>query len=300
MINNSCILCLHRVGDNNKNIVTPNSRLKITTEELEKFIKKSKKVKFISIDELCHNFDKKKVPKNVINLTFDDGYLDNFTNAFPILKYFNIPFTIYITTNFISNNFIPWWYKLENIINNNKEINFNGTIYKTMSINEKNETFLKLREICLFSKIKMNELQNYIELNSNEINQESIFLNWEQINILIESNIVTIGAHTKTHVNLSSVSDFESEYEIINSKKEIELRTNESIRHFAYPYGNIKNYSKREIDILKNNNFSTSVSTNYGFLKKNSFLNCYELPRITLDSDFFTFRNRSIRFIKKF
>lgn len=32
-------------------------------------------------------------------ITFDDGYLDNFTQAWPILKKYNLPFTVFVTTN---------------------------------------------------------------------------------------------------------------------------------------------------------------------------------------------------------
>jgi peptidoglycan/xylan/chitin deacetylase (PgdA/CDA1 family) len=37
--------------------------------------------------------------KDVV-MTFDDGYLDNFTNAMPVLREFHIPATIFITTKF--------------------------------------------------------------------------------------------------------------------------------------------------------------------------------------------------------
>lgn len=39
---------------------------------------------------------------NKIYITFDDGYLNTYTNAYPILKVYNIPFCIFITTDYIS------------------------------------------------------------------------------------------------------------------------------------------------------------------------------------------------------
>lgn len=32
--------------------------------------------------------------------TMDDGYKDNYTNALPIFKKYNVPYTIFVTTNF--------------------------------------------------------------------------------------------------------------------------------------------------------------------------------------------------------
>ena len=41
-----------------------------------------------------------KISKNVVAVTFDDGYLDNLEYALPILEKYSIPATIYITSDF--------------------------------------------------------------------------------------------------------------------------------------------------------------------------------------------------------
>ena len=43
-------------------------------------------------------------------VTFDDGYSDNYTLAYPLLKRLGVPFTIYVTTGFIDNQLPMWWY----------------------------------------------------------------------------------------------------------------------------------------------------------------------------------------------
>lgn len=42
---------------------------------------------------------KKKIPPRTIAITLDDGYRDNYTYAFPILKKYNLPATIFIIVN---------------------------------------------------------------------------------------------------------------------------------------------------------------------------------------------------------
>ncbi len=44
-----------------------------------------------------------------LSITFDDGYLDNFAVAAPILKRMNLPATFFITTGFIESKRVPPW-----------------------------------------------------------------------------------------------------------------------------------------------------------------------------------------------
>ncbi len=44
---------------------------------------------------------KKPIPQKTVVLTFDDGYADNYTEVFPIIKKYNFPITIFLTTGFV-------------------------------------------------------------------------------------------------------------------------------------------------------------------------------------------------------
>jgi len=45
---------------------------------------------------------KQELPEKPVILSFDDGYEDNYTNAYPILKKYNLKATIFIVTGFVS------------------------------------------------------------------------------------------------------------------------------------------------------------------------------------------------------
>jgi peptidoglycan/xylan/chitin deacetylase (PgdA/CDA1 family) len=52
----------------------------------------------VSLDELARYREAGEIPQKTLAITFDDGYQDNYTNAFPILEQYGIPATIFITT----------------------------------------------------------------------------------------------------------------------------------------------------------------------------------------------------------
>jgi peptidoglycan/xylan/chitin deacetylase (PgdA/CDA1 family) len=47
---------------------------------------------------------KGEIPDKTIAVTFDDGYRDNYLNALPILKKYDIPATVFLTADFLANN----------------------------------------------------------------------------------------------------------------------------------------------------------------------------------------------------
>ena len=65
----------------------------------------------ISIDEL-YDFlaGQGTLPDRPVLITFDDGYVDNYTNAYPILKKYNLKATIFIVTGFVSKRrgYLTW------------------------------------------------------------------------------------------------------------------------------------------------------------------------------------------------
>ena len=65
-----------------------------------------------------HNIFNKQRKNKYAVITFDDGCKDVYTNAYPILKEKNIPFTIYITMDFINK---PGYMSEEDILSLNKD-----------------------------------------------------------------------------------------------------------------------------------------------------------------------------------
>lgn len=90
------VLMYHLISDQ-----IPNSkfnRLRVSPNKFEKQLKWLKKNNFVSykISEIAQN---KSISKKAVCLTFDDGYKDNYTNAFKIMKKYGFKGTIFIACN---------------------------------------------------------------------------------------------------------------------------------------------------------------------------------------------------------
>lgn len=287
------IFILHRVAPPEPTRLTHNeTSLKITPQYLEDAIikLKSKGYEFISLDRVYEILTKEENVRKKAVITFDDGYKDNYTIAYPILKKHNIPFCIYITTAFPERNGILWWYVLEDIILENDVIKLsNGQTFECKSKTQKDQAFMEIRKIirtgpgnyldnmyALFSNYKIDWLKKTKEL----------CLSWNEIIELSKDELCTIGGHTHNHYVLSKLQPNEVISEIVKANTLLEKKIGKPIKHIAYPYGRKGEVGIREFNIVKNLGIKTATTTRIGIIHKEhkNHLEC--LPRIGLTFDF--------------
>ena len=113
------ILCYHRVAQKKE---AENIRPKGMCVDVESFAHQMRFLKRnynpISETEIISEIKKKKkLPSYSVWVTFDDGYRDNFLNAYPILKRYWIPATFFVTTGYINKEAVPSEIQKENTDN---------------------------------------------------------------------------------------------------------------------------------------------------------------------------------------
>ena len=77
------------------------------------YISKKNNFNVLPISTLVEFFyNEKPLPKKSVFITVDDAYKSFYEHAFPILKKFNFPFSIFLSTNFVTENeksdFVNW------------------------------------------------------------------------------------------------------------------------------------------------------------------------------------------------
>jgi peptidoglycan/xylan/chitin deacetylase (PgdA/CDA1 family) len=287
------ILMFHRVVPSSKKERIHNHlSLEISPEQLETIIQyfKNNGYDFIQSDHLMEWLkENKDTGRKFTVLTFDDGYKDNLEYAYPVLKKHSIPFTIYITTEFPDKRAIFWWYVIEDILLNNSKVSYSfsnapvnihcetykrkesGFYHLRQMITSLNETNLKSELTGFFDKYGY-DIYAYNDL---------ITLDWNEIQELSADSLVTIGAHTLNHYNLTNLSNERSWEEIAESKKTIETRIKKPVGHFSYPLGL---YGNREIEYVGQSGFFTATTTRTANVFYDHIDHPYTLPRISVNS----------------
>lgn len=289
----AAIFMLHRVSHFESIKLQPNENMKISPEFLEKFIfnLKSQGYKFISLDDIYNILKKGNKIKKQIAFTMDDGYRDNYEIAYPIFKKYDIPFAIYVTTSFPQNKAILWWYALEDLILKNKTLKLsNGKIYDCKTKEQKEDTFLRLREVIISFDRKdfLNSLNNlFCDYGVDWFaNNNELCMDWKQIIELSKDDMCTIAGHTKNHYALNKLTIEEVKTEIMEANNLLEEKIGKKIEHFAYPFGSRFEIGQREFDIVKSMGFKTAVTTRAGTIYKEHIDHLESLPRIMLTENF--------------
>jgi peptidoglycan/xylan/chitin deacetylase (PgdA/CDA1 family) len=230
----------------------------------------------VSLDTFVEHIRRRK-PFNTptIVITIDDGYRNNFTYAYPVLKKLSLPAIIYLTSGFVGTSKMPWVDELEYAIQNtcahtfkfpqlfgDEDISISNKRTKRTSLHRLYREMLYLKhqdktELIdeLFQKLQV-ERHGYQ-------NEERMMVNWEEVRQMRFDGI-SFGAHTLTHPTLPKLPLEEAKHEILESKRVIERNGDVCVKHFAVPNGTKKDFNDQLRDYCKNVAFESVVTTIFG------------------------------------
>lgn len=283
------VYSLHHITDKNPNGIPTNEDLKVSPDFLEEVILKYKRkgFDFISLDQLSDIIISDNKPKQpFIAFTIDDGYLDNYTQALPVFERQQVPFAIFVATDFIDKKAILWWDILEDLILMNDSVIFGGDKYQCQTFQENWDVFRILREkILLFDQTKieekLKEAFSYYDIDWFEPVRRQA-MSWEQVKEISKHPLCTIGGHTVSHLALNKLGDQEFREEIADGINKLQSATGKPIQHFAYPYGSPNEIGEREYKLISEFNFKTVFTAYGGCITENNKHQITHLPRVYL------------------
>ena len=287
----AAILMYHRVVPQRDIWFFPYS---ITVSDFEnQLIYLIKQYTILSLDELVdHIYEQKPLPKKAVVITFDDGYEDNYRYAYPILKKYGVPATIFLATGYIDNGELFWWDKITYVLQHTMcdaleldEIGFYplktdgerprvaSTLVKKLTGLPEQKRNMLIEEIAVMSAVNIPA----------GLGKEMI-LSWDEVREMNNDGIA-FGAHSVTHPILTNLPPEQAKREISESKKIIEERVNQPVTAFSYPGGR---FSNDTTSLLKDSGFRCALTSVPRMTNPES--NPYELGRIVCGWTFDVFK----------
>jgi len=194
----------------------------------------------------------KELPPYAALITFDDGYLDNYTSAYPILRKHNFPALIFLTTEHIGTDAAFYWDMAAYCFHHteNDHLTFpNGSVEHWSNQEQLSQVSRKWIELMKAlpqteKQVQVQRLPGLLDVSVPKGFFQKLMMNWDQVRELQKGGI-EFGAHTMRHPILTRIALEQVRAEVEGSKLRIEKELGTPILSFAYPNGQLADLNDR-------------------------------------------------------
>lgn len=253
----------------------------------------------VSLSELIQGITAGSIADRSIAVTFDDGYIDNFVEAKPLLEKYQVPATFFIVTKNCGQPLPFWWDELQAILLHTPDLpehlslavsddvltfDLSAEAVLTPFLQSQHERWtaaegaLTVRTRvydALWRRLRplpdreqqaiMAELRQWagLPLGSSKV---PTCMTTRHVQQLAANRLFSIGAHTMTHPALADHSEEVQAKEARGSRLYLEALLGHPVSHFAYPYGS---HNAASLGIAEQE-FASAVTTNEGVITRSS------------------------------
>lgn len=227
----------------------------------------------LPLDQIVRAFrSRRSLPSDVIALTFDDGYADNFEAA-RILARFGATATFYLTAACIGGERPFWVSELRALVAAIRQprivLTPPGGSPLTVAIESESDKRAASRLITRTIKsqpIPVREaLLDQLRDAAGRPHIPSPMLTWAQVREMHAMGM-TIGGHTLTHANLPSAGPEDARFEIAACRARLEQELGSEVTMFAYPNGGANRYFTPAIErMVEEAGFEGATTSTNGF-----------------------------------
>jgi peptidoglycan/xylan/chitin deacetylase (PgdA/CDA1 family) len=292
------VLTYHRVGDADSDPWDP-AIFSATAEEFDAQVSYLKrKHALVTLEEalaFVDGTDRDRGSRCRVLLTFDDGYLDNYEIAYPILKSHRAQGVFFLCSNIVGSGYVPWWDHIAYLVKSGTRKQFSLRFPDALDVDiEKNGLRESLRKILDLYKTPENininrfiaELKEAVDGKDLPANSRR-FLTWDEAREMLAGGMA-IGAHTHTHPMLSKLSEEEQRRELSQSRAIIGEKLGINVDSFAYPFGSRTAFTRKTEQIAEESGFRGAFSYYGNMTNQRQNLERYNLKRVTVGSQSWT------------
>jgi peptidoglycan/xylan/chitin deacetylase (PgdA/CDA1 family) len=227
-------------------------------------------------------------PPNSVAVTLDDGYADNYLQAFPVLRALGVPATVYVVTETLDEGPMLWMAELRAAvmtstkpalrveIGGGHEFRLGDVAARQTTIKELTNVLVPV-EAALRRRI-LATIRSELGVNGSGA-LRGIMLTSAQVREM-HAGGVAIGAHTQTHSNMTLMAPEQARAEIAGSRERLQAVLGAPVLDFAYPNtgGRYPHCNEVVARIIRELGFRSAVTSHPGVVAAGT--NPYIVPRI--------------------
>jgi len=187
-----------------------------------------------------------------VAITFDDGYLDNYSNAYPVLKKHGVPATIFLVVERIGGNGLFWWDKLARIV---KSPAIQAVQWSNPPLRLFTPRLQSLLRRAAMPGAPLTPVTDYLKSLSRATREDVVrileqavgadpklsrrpraFLSWDEIGEM-SRNGISFGCHSYTHAILTEMDEGALVKEVAYARNVLRDHLGTAVRGFSYPDG---------------------------------------------------------------
>lgn len=234
-------------------------------------------------------------------VTFDDGYLDNLTNAKPLLERYDVPATMFVVGDAIGRRAEFWWDQLHHLLLGEHPLpaSLQLTIAGRRRSWRISEQVAALGVPAPWTRARLhrtlwNELRTLPASERTdtiaalqdwagqpiEVRPDRQVLNEAELLELASGHHIEIGAHTASHPRMSALLPAEQCAEVQRGKLRLEEILGTRVSSFSYPFGGTFDVSEASVEAVRLAGFARACTARNAMVRPRT--NLLRLPRLVV------------------
>ena len=224
-----------------------------------------------------------------VGITFDDGYLDNYEVAFPILKSHGLSATFFLPTHYVGSRHIPWWDQVAFLVRRTEktELVLEYPQRLVVKVDRHDPQALDSAIVSVlraYTRAENVELAPYLAAVEKACGaslpaeaEERQFMSWDEAAEMQKAGMA-IGSHTHSHNILATLPAAEQEKECRDSRARLQAQSL-AAESLAYPVGKPTSFSQETMRCAREAGYRCAF-TNYGGVNLPDRIDPFDVKRI--------------------
>lgn len=234
-------------------------------------------------------------------ITFDDGYVDNYHAAFPILKHHHAPATFFVCTGFIDKPRVPWWDEIAWMVRAGKggAVALRGWRPTPVVFDEPEREQAIRAVLRVYKTLPPERTEAFLDHVAAETGSgrfsgggSDLWMTWDMLREMQAAGM-SIGGHTVNHPVLATMRADEQGNEIDGCAQRLQEELGIPMRFFSFPVGGRRAFDATTQALLRHVGVQFAFSY-YGGFRRFDQWDDLDIRRVPVESDTSRARFRAI------